>query len=99
MDGKGKNRPPADGRRAGTTFALRIAVSGYLIYLGFTLLRTCLGDASAPSPIVLWICGPLFMAAGLFFILYSWRRYRSERDAAEESGEDAGPDGTSDDGE
>jgi hypothetical protein len=87
MDGNGKNTQSAESRRAVNFFALRLAVAGYLVYLGFDLLRGYLAGGSTLSPLLAWICGPGFMAAGLVFALYSWRRYKRERTAAPERGE------------
>ena len=81
MDDNGRNRSGAESR-AVNFFALRAAVSAYLVYLGFDIFRTWLVGASTLSPTLAWLCGPGFMAAGLLFGLYSWRRYRRERGAA-----------------
>ena len=96
MDDNGKNRS-GSGSRSVNLFALRAAVSAYLIYLGFDLFRAWLVGASTLSPTLAWLCGPGFMAAGLGFGVYSFLRYRRERDAAadRESAEhgDGGPGG------
>ena len=81
MDDRGKDRSGAKNRSV-NLFALRAAVSAYLVYLGFDLFRAYLVGASTLPPTLAWLCGPGFMAAGLCFGLYSWRRYRRERDAA-----------------
>ena len=88
MNGKDPKPQTSAQRRAVNFFALRAAVALYLIYLGFDLFRSYLVGASTLSPTAAWLCGPGFMAAGLLFALYSWRRYRREiAAAAEESAE------------
>ena len=88
MDENGKNTQSAESRRAVNYFALRLAVAGYLVYLGFDILRGHLSGASALSPLLSWLCGVGFTAAALAFAFYSWRRYRREcASAADKSGE------------
>ena len=88
MDVKERGTQSAEQRRAVNFFALRLAVAGYLAYLGFDILRGHLSGASTISPLLSWLCGVGFMAAALAFGLYSWRRYRRERaPAADERGE------------
>jgi membrane protein implicated in regulation of membrane protease activity len=98
MDGNDRNTQSAENRRAVNFFALRLAVAGYLVYLGFDILRGHISGASALSPLLSWLCGVGFMAAALAFALYSWRRYRRECAAADKRGEAPGTDEASDGG-
>ena len=87
MDGQ-ENREQKASNRAVNLFALRAAVSAYLCYLGFDLLRAYLVGASTLSGAVAWGCGVGFMGGGLAFALYSWRRYRREEaERREKAGE------------
>ncbi len=87
MDGR-ENKEKRSDNRAVNLFALRAAVSAYLCYLGFDLLRAYLVGASTLSGAVAWGCGLGFMGGGLAFALYSWRRYRRETSKrADETGE------------
>ena len=87
MDGK-ENRESGKPNRSVNLFALRAAVSAYLCYLGFDLLRAYLVGASTLSGAVAWGCGLGFMGGGLAFALYSWRHYRREEaKRSEETGE------------
>ena len=87
MDEKKKESAPKN--RSVNFFALRLAVAGYLAYLGFDLLRAFLVGASTLSPTVAWSCGVGFMAAGLGFGVYSFLRWRRET-AAERTAEGTG---------
>ncbi len=73
MDEKNRSK-----NRIVNLFALRLAVSAYLAYLGFDLLRAYLVGASTLSPAAAWGCGVGFMAAGLGFGVYSFLHYRRE---------------------
>ena len=87
------NRSGASGK-AVNLFALRAAVAAYLVYLGFDLFRSYLAGASTLTPLLAWLCGPGFMAAGLGFGVYSYLRYRREKAAEEEKEQtDKTPDG------
>ena len=63
---------------------LRAVVSGYLIYLGFTLIRDMLSGSSDMAPVLGWGCGLLFMLAGALSVFYTWRRWRREQTPEEE---------------
>lgn len=60
---------------------LRAAVAGYLIYLGFTLIRDLLSGSSGLPPAAAWGIGAVFMLAGALFLVYAWRRFRAEQKA------------------
>ena len=70
-----RDRQPDD-NRAGMTAALRFVVAGYLAYLGFGLVRDQLLGASSLPAALSWVCGAAFIAAGLGFGWYTWKRYR-----------------------
>lgn len=78
MDGKKQESTAAKRNRSGNFFALRLAVAAYLVYLGYDLLRSFLSGASTLSPVMAWGCGAGFIAAGLAFAVFSFRRYRRE---------------------
>ena len=80
-----KTKPEYDeqqlSRAKGAAF-LRAAVAGYLIYLGYTLLRDHLRGTSTLEPWIAWAAGLGFIAAGAAFGLYVWKRYRAAREEA-----------------
>ena len=75
--------------RTGTAAVLRILVAGYLVYLGADLIRDRLLGLSSLAPALAWACGAVFIAAGLLFGWFTWRRYRagSSAPADDEGGE------------
>jgi len=79
--------------RAGTAAVLRFLVAGYLVYLGADLIRDRLLGASSLAAGTAWLCGALFIIAGLLFGVFTWRRWR----AGAPSGN--APDDPSDDGQ
>lgn len=97
MDENKNNKAAARDGRAVNMLALRLAVSAYLAYLGFDLLRAYLVGASTLPAAAAWGCGVGFMAAGLGFGVYSFLHYRraaakkSSPDESEETGKT--PDG------
>ena len=70
--------------------ALRAAVAVYLIYLGVSLIRDRLQGTSTLPPALAWFAGLAFLLGGAAYGWYTWRRWRSERGAAADSGESAG---------
>ena len=78
-----------DENRAGMVLTLRAAVAGYLIYLGYGLLRDQLRGLSTLRPWLAWGCGAAFIAVGLGFGWYSWRRYRSRGGDSEDSADES----------
>lgn len=93
-------------RRAKATnvTSLRVVVAGYLIYLGGSLIYDMIRGRSTLSPFAACALGLLFIAAGVVFGLYSWRRWKilekaaREEEAREGSGEEDGGDEGSDEG-
>jgi TRAP-type C4-dicarboxylate transport system permease small subunit len=65
------------------TSAIRAVVAGYLVYLGYTLIRDWLRGGSTMSPWVAWGIGLLFCIGGAAFGLYTWKQYRAALKAAE----------------
>ena len=90
-DPNAPRKPGADSRAW-----LRAIVAGYLIYLGYSLIRDHLKGISSMAPWLSWACGLFFIAAGAAFGFYTWRSWRAAREAAqpsEEPGEDDQPEG------
>ncbi len=78
--------------RAANTLALRAVVAAYLVYLGGSLIYDKItGKADIPVAVA-WLAGLLFIVCGLFFAVYTWRRWRAlqapEQEAAEQPSED-----------
>lgn len=68
--------------RAGTAATLRAAVSVYLIYLGWTVIR---GIRNGDSPVPIWVGGLaalVFAVAAIGFGVYAWKIYRRDLEAA-----------------
>ena len=84
MNGNGQKAEVDEQRlsRAKAAAFLRSAVAGYLIYLGYTLLRDYLRGSSTLEPWIAWAAGLGFIAAGAAFGVFVWKRYRA---AAEEA--------------
>lgn len=73
--------------RAANMGVLRAVVAAYLVYLGGSLIRDWLQGGSTLAPWMVWLCGLFFIAAGLGFGLYTWRRWKADaKAAAEETG-------------
>lgn len=90
MDEKKKGNSAASKNRMGNFFALRLAVSAYLIYLGVDILRDYLSGASTLPPGSAWGFGTGFIVAGVCFAVYSFIRYRRETEAENAKGEETG---------
>lgn len=89
MDSKNKN--PAQMRTKAINLAtLRAVVAGYLIYLGASLIYDLLKGRTSLSPALSWSMGLLFIAAGVGYGLYVWRRWQadSSKEAAESDAAD-----------
>ena len=74
---------------AGAMGILRAVIAGYLIYLGYMLIRDHLNGKSTLSPWLSWGFGAFFILAGAGFAWFTWKRYRceTEKDAEEDSTE------------
>lgn len=68
---------------------VRAAVAGYLVYLGGSLIWDLRKGSSTLPPAAAWGLGLVFIAAGLAFALYTWRRWKKDSADAEEPEEDA----------
>ena len=69
--------------------ALRAVVAAYLAYLGGSLLWDRLSGKSDMALWAVWVCGILFIAAGIGFGWYTWKRWQADKKKAEEeNGED-----------
>ena len=69
--------------KARNAVSLRAVVAGYLVYLGYTLIRDHLCGTSTLTPWLAWAAGLGFCAAGAAFGLYAWKRYRAALKEAE----------------
>jgi hypothetical protein len=69
---------------------LRAVVAGYLVYLGGSLIYDLLKGQSSMSSAVAWALGLLFIAAGLGYGLYIWKRWRADSSEAASEGNGAG---------
>lgn len=69
--------------RAGTTASLRAVAAGYLIWLGWTLLRDMLNGSSTLPVWLSWTASIGFAAIGAAFGWYTWKRYQADMKAAE----------------
>ena len=68
--------------RAGTTATFRALISIYIIYLGWTVLRGVL-KGSSPVPVwAAWLTAIVFTGASICFLVYTWKRYRKDLEAA-----------------
>ena len=65
--------------RSETAAILRFLVAGYLFYLGVSLIRDRLTGRSTLPGALVWVCGAAFIAAGILFAWFTWRRYRAGR--------------------
>ena len=81
MDDRTPEEDAARKSRAGNRAALRLAVSAYLLYLGYSILHDTLTGTSAMSPVLGWIAGAVFIVGGALFGRYSWKRWKEARDA------------------
>ena len=88
MNGDENEKKSAGGTLSMNRAALRAVVGAYLIYLGVSLVRDFLNGNSTMPPWAAWGCGIFFALAGAGVIVYTWRRYRAEKQAREKT-EDA----------
>ena len=83
MNSNGKNSS-----RVANMAILRVVVSGYLVYLGASMIRERLNGSSTLPVWAVWVLGLVFILAGLGFGVYSWKQYRA---ASQQSGEEGKP--------
>ena len=68
--------------RASTAATARVAVSLYIIWLGYKIIRGALDGSNPMPPILAWTAGIFFIAAAIAFCYYTWRRWRADVEAA-----------------
>ena len=68
--------------KAGTSATFRAVVAIYVMYLGSNLCRSTADGTSTLPPWAGWLSGIFFILAGLAFGIYTWNRYRIEKEAA-----------------
>lgn len=73
------NGAPNPRGRSTTMAMLRAVVSGYLIYLGGSLIYDHVKGKSEMVPWMVWVFGIFFILAGAAFGLYTWKRYQKEK--------------------
>ena len=72
-----------DPARSGSFAVLRAAISAYLIWLGYGIVRDALTGPQGQVPLWVLLFGILFIAVGAAFAVYAWRRYRRETEYTE----------------
>ena len=82
MDDKAFEYDTAKRTKANNLAGLRAVVAGYLVYLGFSLIRDLLRGTSTLSPAFAWAAGLGFIAAALAFGFYAWKLWKRELAAA-----------------
>lgn len=95
MDERKKQTKAVSTRESSFT-VVRAVVAGYLVYLGFSLMRGTTDGGTAMPLLLKWFFSLLFIVGGLLFAVYTWRRWhrlstgqeRSETDEDQGSGED-----------
>ena len=87
MDDRKKQTEAVRTRESSFT-VVRAVVAGYLVYLGFSLLRGTTDGGTAMPLRLKWFFSLLFIIAGLLFAVYTWRRWRRFSTGQERSGTD-----------
>ena len=80
-----------DSGRAGTIATLRAVVAGYLVYLGVSLVRDRINGVSDMALWLAWLCGVVFVIAGIAFGWYTWKRWRKDTSEADNKTEEPRP--------
>ena len=75
--------------RASSMMVIRLVICAYLIYLGGSLIHDQQSGVSTIAPWLSWTSGILFIAAGLLYGWFSWKRYRG--DTADRPGKNEEP--------
>ncbi len=82
--------------KASTRATLRAVVSLYLIYLGYTILKsTVRGESTLPLWLG-WTAGIVFIVGALGFCVYIYRRWRMDLEAARLTPPDQEPEALTD---
>ncbi len=82
MDNNNADFDPKKRTKALNLATLRAVVAAYLVYLGGSIVFDMLRGRSTLSPAFAWISGLFFVAVGLLFGLYTWRRWKADAEAA-----------------
>jgi len=84
MDNSSGSSAGRNSTRLANMVLLRLVVSGYLAYLGVSMMWDQIRESSTLLPWLAWVAGPVFLIGGLVFGIYSWRQYRTMRREAEQ---------------
>ncbi len=90
MDDRKKQTEAVRTRESSFT-VVRAVVAGYLVYLGFSLLRGTTDGGTAMPLRLKWFFSLLFIAGGVLFAVYTWRRWRRFSTGQEQSEADEDP--------
>ena len=90
MDDRKKQTETFRNRESSFT-GVRAVVAGYLVYLGFSLMRGTTDGGTAMPLQLKWFFSLLFIVAGLLFAVYTWRRWRRFSSGQERSETDEDP--------
>ena len=77
MDRKTEETPAQKRAKAQNLATLRAVVAAYLVYLGGSMIVDYLRGRSTVSPVLVWISGLFFIAAGLGFGYFIWKNWRA----------------------
>lgn len=61
---------------------IRAVVAVYVAYLGCSIIRGVRDGGSTMSPALGWAIGVFFIAAAAAVLVYTWKRWRAELEAA-----------------
>lgn len=68
--------------RAVNAATLRAVVAVYIAYLGWSIIRGVRDGGTTMSPALGWALGIAFIAAAVAVLVYTWKRWRAELEAA-----------------
>ena len=68
--------------KAVNTATLRAVVALYIAYLGYSIIRGVRDGSTTMSPALGWTAGIVFICAAAAVLIYSWKRWRAEVEAA-----------------
>jgi hypothetical protein len=77
MEKQNRNRRPFFSR-----FALRGLLCAYALYMGYTFLKEHFLGTATVQPLLSWLFGLGFLAFGMVYGIFTWRAYKTARDAA-----------------
>ncbi len=68
--------------KAGTAATLRAVISIYVMYLGWNVLKGVV-NGNSPVPVwVGWLVAVVFTGAAVAFLIYTWKTYQRDKEAA-----------------